>query len=124
MGQSREPPRKPYSSIAMETPVEVGSPPRSAPVGPVRSQEQSFPTTMELGGQFAVTPPESLAVLDTGSTANSVCYKWLGNRNLFLGKQGFARAGSYPSAAQFKFGAGRIGEVKRAADIIVGMASS
>ena len=65
---------------------------------------------------------ESAVVLDTGATANLVCYKWLENHNLFLGKQGLAEAVPYPSAARFKFGGGGIGEVKHAADTKVGIA--
>ena len=74
---------------------------------------------MELGGQLAASQSESAVVLETGTTADLVCYKRLGNRHLFSGKQGFAEAAPYTSAAQFKFGDGRIGEVKRAADFKV-----
>ena len=78
---SKKSPSKPYSSVVMETPVDVGSPPESAPVGPARAQERSFSTTTDLGGQFAVANSESVVVLGAGSTANSVCNKWLENHN-------------------------------------------
>ena len=80
-GKGKNPPRKPYSSIAKESPNEVGSPGKSAPLGPARSHEKSFPRTPELGGQFVVTQSDSVVVLNTGATANLVCCKWLGNRN-------------------------------------------
>ena len=75
-----------------------------------------------MGGQFAASNSESAAVLDTGATANLVCYKWLGTRNSFLGRREMEKAVPYPSNARFKFGDGRIGEVKHAADIKVGVA--
>ena len=61
-------------------------------------------------------------VLDAGATANLVCYKWLENHNSFLERQGLEKAVPYPSNARFKFGDGRMGEVKHAADIKVGIA--
>ena len=81
----------------METPVGIGSPKKLAPVGPARSRENSFPTTVELGGQFAATQSDSVLVLDTGATANLVCYTWSGNHNLFFGKKGIAKALPYSS---------------------------
>ena len=113
---------KPFSSIAMETPGDVGSPPKSTPAGPARSQEQSFSAAIDAGGQFSATQSESVAVLETGATANLVCYKWLDTHNLFSKRQGLEEAVSYPSNAGFKLGDGRIGEVKHAADIRVGIA--
>ena len=100
---------KPYPSLAMETPVDVGSPPKSAPVGPARSQKPSFSTTIDAGGHFSASQSESVVVLDTGATANLVCHKWLGNHNLFLERQGLEEAAPNPSNARFKFGDGRIG---------------
>ena len=46
--QGKNPPSKPYSSIAMKTPVEVGGSKKLAPAGPARSRENSFSTTQEL----------------------------------------------------------------------------
>ena len=117
--QGRKPPSKP-NSIATESPIEVGSPGNAALVGPARSRENSFSTILELGGQFAATQSESVVVLDTGLTANSVSYNWLGSLNLFLEEKGIAKAAPYPSPGRFKFGDGRAGEVKRAVDIMVG----
>ena len=81
---SKQSSRIPYSSIAMETPVDVGGPPKSVPAGPARSQEQSFFTTMAAGGQFSSPKSESAAVLDTGATANLVCYRWLANHRFYF----------------------------------------
>ena len=96
--QRKKPPSKPYSSIAMQTPVEVGSPKKLAPVGPARSHENSFSTSLELGGQFAATQSDSVVALDTGATANLACRKWLvangywsDNRNLFLERKALPR---------------------------------
>ena len=94
---------KPYSSMAMETPIEVGSPLKSAPAGPARSQEQSFPTTIQVGG---LGQSESVVVWDTRATANLVCYKWSENHNYFLGRKGLEKAVSYPPNARFIFGGG------------------
>ena len=48
--RSKKPPNTPYSSIAIETPVGVGSPLKLAPVGPARSHENSFSAPIESGG--------------------------------------------------------------------------
>ena len=61
-------------------------------------------------------------VLDSGATANLVCYKWLDNRNLFSERQGLGKAVPFCSSARFKFGYGGIGEDKDAADIKAGIA--
>ena len=106
----------------MKSPIEVGSPETPALVGLARSHENSFPATLELGGRFATAQSESAVALDTGATANLVCYKWPETRNSFSGKRGFAKAAPYPSSARFKFGDGRVGVVGHAADIKVGIA--
>ena len=69
-----------------------------------------------------VSRASSVVVLDTGATANLVCRAWVANRNLFLGELGMEKVRLYPSAARFKFGDGRIGEVQYAANITVGIA--
>ena len=87
-----------------------------------RTTENSFSTTIDLGGEFAVSPASSVVVLDTGATANLVCKSWLANHNLFLERRGMGKVRLYPSAARFKFGDGKIGEVRFAANIVVGIA--
>ena len=79
-------------------------------------------STIDLGGEFVVSPASSVVVLDTGATANLVCRQWLANHNRFLERQGIEKAHLYPADARFKFGDGRIGEVRYAADITVGIA--
>ena len=43
--------------------------------------EQALSTILYVGGQFIVADADSLAVMDTGATADSVCLKWSGHRN-------------------------------------------
>ena len=113
---------KPYCSIAMEAPLSVGSSRKPAPGGPDRSREQCFSTTLDIGGQFAASNSDSVAVLGAGATANLVRFKWLDNRIIFLQRQDFPKVMPYSTSARFKFGGGRATEVKHAADIKVGIA--
>ena len=115
-------PSKPYSSIALETPVTENYSPENTQLPPDSIEGNSFSTTIDLGGEFVVSRASSVVVLDTGATANLVCRSWLVNRNLFLERLGMEKVHPYPSAARFKFGDGRIGEVQYAANISVGIA--
>ena len=63
-----------------------------------------------------------MVVLDTGATANLARRAWLANHNQFLERLGIEKAHLYPSAARYKFGDGRIGEVQYAANITGGVA--
>lgn len=63
-----------------------------------------------------------MAVLDSGATANSARFKWLGSRASVLKEFGVPRAQAYPAGAKYKFGNGRLGEVRNATDIPVGIA--
>ena len=63
-----------------------------------------------------------MAVLDTGAAANLACYKWLDTHNSVLERRGLEKAVPYSSNARFNFGDGRIGDVKHATDIEVGIA--
>ena len=96
----------PYS-ISMGAPLTVGPSDKSVPGGPERSHGKSFPTTLEIGGQFAISNSDSVVLLDTGATANLVCFKWLENRKIFLRKMGFPREFPYSTSARSKFGDGR-----------------
>lgn len=98
---AKNPSNKPFSSIAMESPPEVRPSWKSGYERPERSQEQPFSTTLEIGGQFAVTQSDSVVALDTGAPANLVRFKWLGNRNSFLRKMGFQTV--LPSSAMASF---------------------
>ena len=65
---------------------------------------------------------DSVVILDTGATANLVCFNWLSHHNDLLARRGLPKVVSYPARAMFKFGDGRVGEVCHAADIAVGVA--
>ena len=65
---------------------------------------------------------DSAGVLDTGATADLVRLKWLGNHNLHPERQELLRISLYPASARFKFGDERLGEVRLAAGITVGIA--
>ena len=69
-----------------------------------------------------VSNPDSVVVFDAGATANLICFKWLDNRHLFLQNLGFPKVMPYSTSARLKFGGGRVGEVRHAADIKVGIA--
>ena len=84
--------------------------------------EHSFSTAIDLGGEFVVSRASSAVVLDTGAAANLVSRAWVGKRSLFLERLGAESVRLYPSAARFKFGDGRIGEVQFAANISVNSA--
>ena len=71
---------------------------------------QSFSTTSDAGGVFSVSAADSVVVLDTGATANL--------------EKGRRKVSTYTSSARFRFGGGRRGEVRRAADILVGIAGN
>ena len=61
-------------------------------------------------------------VLDTGATANHACFGWLDHHNRLLARKGYQKVPTYPSPARFRFVAGRLGEVRHAAGIPVGIA--
>ena len=106
----------------MESPLEVGPSWKQGPGGPDRSPEQSFSTTLEIGGQFVVSHSDSVVALDTWATTALVCFRWPVNHNLFLQKLGLQKVLPYSAAARFKYGDGRVCEVKNAAGINVGVA--
>ena len=61
-------------------------------------------------------------VLDTGATATLVCFRRPQNHNRPLEKNGRQEVSTYPSSARFRSGVGRLGEVRHAAGIPVGIA--
>ena len=83
---------------------------------------ESFATTLEVGGQFVCARDDSMSVLDTGATANFVCFKWIQNHNTHKQKMGIPKVNSNPTAACFEIGDGRIGEARSAAEIKDGSA--
>ena len=68
-----------------------------------------------------VSQEDSVVVLDTGAAANLVCSSWLAHRNSILKRHGIPKVATYRSHARFRFGYGRFGEVRHAADVPVGI---
>ena len=66
----------------------------------------------------------SVVILDTGATANLVCFRWLNQHNAMLEKVDLARASTCPAHAPFKFGDRSMGGSKLAADISLGSAGA
>ena len=114
--------RPSYSSVSMETPVSAQRADHLGESGTDGKCEQSFAVEKDLGGVPMASKVECVAVLDTGATANLVRLKWLANHKSHLQKTGLPKVNTYPAAARIKFGDGRIGEVRPAADIQVGIA--
>ena len=84
--------------------------------------ERSFTTFLKVGRPVFYAQNESVVILDTGATANLVCFQWLRHHNELLAQRGLPKVAIYPAHALFKFGDGRTGEVCHAADITVGVA--
>ena len=59
----------------------------------------------------------SKVILDTGASANLVGVSWLNNRNAILKALGRHQAKITPAFASFRYGGGRVGDVRRAAII-------
>ena len=104
-------PRSPFSSITLENSPQD-----------VNSAQHSFTTSLTEDRPVFYARNDSVAILDTGATANLKCSNWLSRRNELLFRRGLPKVASYPAHAIFKFGGGRIGEVCHAADITVGVA--
>ena len=60
---------------------------------------------------------DSFVIPDTGATAKLVCFWSLTHRNSLLGETGLLGFATYPAQATSKFGDGRMGDVRFAADI-------
>ena len=86
------------------------------------SWEQSFRTTLEAGSPLICAQEGSVGILDAGATANLVCVRWLTHHDSFLGKMGLPRGPTNPAKARLKFGGGRMGDARFAADITAGIA--
>ena len=104
-------PRSSFSSITLE------DTPQDANV-----LEHSFTTSLSKDRPIFYAHNDSVVILDTGATANLVCFNWLAHHNDLLARRGLPKVVSYPAHAMFKFGDGRLGEVCHAADITVGVA--
>ena len=75
-----------------------------------------------MGGQFVCVYDDSAVVLHTGAPANLVCFNCLENHNSHLQQVGIPPKMVHSTTARFKFGNGRIGEARYAADLKVGIA--
>ena len=106
----------------MDTPVSAQQAEHLNCEGTKSDYEPPFATTLDAGRLFLVSEEDSVLVLDSGFTANLVCFRWLEHRNRLLEEKGCQKASPDPSAARVRFGDGRLGEVRRAADILVGIA--
>ena len=58
-----------------------------------------------------------MVVLDTGTTADLVCFDWLARQNRILERQGVPGVTTYPSKARSRFSGGRLVKVRHAVDI-------
>ena len=81
-----------------------------------------LPLPLDLGGASVASKASSVVGLDAAAAANLGRRAWIENHNGFLERQGMEKVALYQSAARFKFGDGRIGEVQFAANIAVGTA--
>ena len=77
---------------------------------------------MDMGELLLVSQGESAVALDTGATADLVCFRWLAGHDRILEKYGIHGVPAYPSKTKFCFGDGLLGEVRNAADIPEGVA--
>ena len=114
--------RPPYSTISTESPVRLQNDGSFANRENVGKCEQSFSATLGLGGRILCMGEDGMVVLETGSAANPARFRWLGYRNSQLGKQGLPRAPACPACVCFEFGDGRLGQVRRGADVTFGTA--
>ena len=79
---------------------------------------------MDTGNLFLVSAEDSVLAPEKGATANLVCLRWFEHRNRLLERHGFQGASAYPSKARFRFEDWRVGDVRYAADISVGIAGT
>ena len=107
-----------YSSISVESPADVqdcGLPSQADFAEPC---DKSFATTLEFSGKYSAADAGSVVDPGTGAAANFAFFKWSGRHNSALGKFGVPPAQSFPAIEGFKFGNGRVGEVRFSADIL------
>ena len=67
------------------------------------NREQSPPSALDLGEQFAVMDVDSALFLGTGADANLAPCTWLGHRNVILARWGLPSAETHPDCARFVF---------------------
>ena len=86
--------------------------------------EQSFITSLRVSDHIAYASNDSVVILDTGATANLICFRWLDHHNSILRQWGLEKVTPYRANATFRFGDGRTGDVGFAADVTVGLAGA
>ena len=83
---------------------------------------QSIATARNLGNRLLHMGEDSVVVSDIRAAANLERFRGLVNRNLLVEGRGSPRVSTFPGCARFKFGDGRLVDVRYAADISVGLA--
>ena len=110
--------------VSMESPANVQADGSSLRADERRICEWSPPATLKSDGQCALMDAGRVAGSETGAAANLARVRRLGHRNEISEGKGFPRVTTYPASARFKFGDGRLGEVRCAADTPAGIAGS
>ena len=67
---------------------------------------------------------DSVFARDTRATASMACFRRLEQHNRHLGRNRLRRVPAYPSKAGFRFGDGRLGDVRHAAYVPAGIPGS
>ena len=120
--QGRGKARKPYfPAISTNTPVLAQEAGRLDSEETKSEREQFLSPTSGARGSL-LAPDEDSVVLETGATANFVCFRQLERHNRPLEKKGCQKVSTYPPSARFRFGRGRLGEERHAAETPEGIA--
>ena len=113
--------RPPYFSTSSDTPVVAQ---KAGSVGESEAgseREQSFVGAADAGDVSMVSRGDSVVALDTGATAKLLCSSWLARHSRILERRWSPRVTTCPSQTRFRFGDGRLGVVRHAADIPLGI---
>ena len=122
MPQGRDTASKPsFSTISIDTSVSAQQADHLRNEGVESGRERPLSTTLGVRGFFLALLDDSVVEWDTGDTADLARFHWLGYPNQLLESRGFPRVSAYPSKARVRIGDGRIGEVRRGADIPAGV---
>ena len=121
---SRKVPRQPYPSLSAQATVSARDDGSPAETAPKSNCKQSFSASPDLGGQFLRIDAAFVAVLNASAAPNLARFRRVGHRNEYSEREENPRVTAYAACARYKFGDGRLGEVRRAADISAGIAGS
>ena len=111
--------RPPFSPIPMESPAEVQEKGLPSQEDSEEACAQSFSATSDLSGQFSAADADSVMVLGAGATANLVCLNGWAAAILC---RGIPSAKPFRARARFKFGNGRLCDLRFWSDILLGIA--